>query len=185
MSEASHHDATLAKFTSPMLWVTLIAALSVGGSYVYACAAPFAAVGALAARKMDVATGLTLVVLAWLANQIVGYGLLDYPQTANSFAWGGAIGLAAVAALFTARLIGTLGWNSVVATIASFVVAFLAYEATLYVASLWLGGTDAFSFDIVSRILVINAVAFAGILALYGIGGLVKSVREKQVAARA
>ena len=185
MLRLARHDETAMKSATPMLWVALIAAVSVGGSYVYACAAPFAAIGALAARKMDLATGLTLVVLAWIANQIVGYGLLGYPQTANSFAWGGAIGLGAVAALFAARMIGNLGWGTVVATIASFAVAFIAYEVTLYLASFGLGGSDVFSFDIVARILGINAVAFAGILALYAIAGLLKSNRGKHVAVRA
>lgn len=183
MTEFVRHDETAMKFVTPMLWVALIAALSVGGSYVYACAAPFAAVGALAARKMDRATGLTLVLLAWVANQIVGFGLLDYPQTANSFAWGGAIGLGAVAALFAARMVGNLGWGNVAATAASFAAAFIAYEATLYLASFGLGGSDAFSFDIVTRILIINAVAFAAILALYAVAGLLKGNREKPVAA--
>jgi hypothetical protein len=185
MLRLARHDETAMKSATPMLWVALIAALSVGGSYVYACAAPFAAIGALAARKMDLATGLTLVALTWIANQIVGYGLLGYPQTANSFAWGGAIGLGAVAALFAARMIENLGWGTVAATVASFAVAFIAYEATLYLASFGLGGSDTFSFDIVARIFGINAVAFAGILALYAIVGLLKSNREKHVAARA
>lgn len=118
-------------------------------------------------------------------NQIVGYGLLDYPQTANSFAWGGAIGLGAVAALFAARVVGNFGWSNIVATVASFASAFIAYEGTLYLASFGLGGSDAFSFDIVSRILVINALAFAAILALYAVAGLLKTGREKAVAVRA
>ncbi|ADJ22567.1 conserved hypothetical protein [Hyphomicrobium denitrificans ATCC 51888] len=185
MMKSVRDDEMAMKFVTPMLWVALIAALSVGGSYVYACAAPFAAVGALAARKMDRATGLTLVLLAWSANQIVGYGLLDYPQTANSFAWGGAIGLGAVAALFAARVVGNFGWSNVVATVASFASAFIAYEGTLYLASFGLGGSDAFSFDIVSRILVINAVAFTAILALYAVVGLLKTGREKAIAVRA
>ena len=185
MLRLARHDETAMKSATPMPWVALIAVLSVGGSYVYACAAPFAAIGALAARKMDLATALTLILLAWIANQIVGYGLLGYPQTANSFAWGGAIGLGSVAALFASRMIGNLGWGTVAATIASFAVAFIAYEATLYLASFGLGGSDAFSFEIVARILGINAVAFAGILGLYAIAGLLKMSHEKQVAARA
>jgi len=185
MLKLERDDDAAAKYVAPMLWVALIAALSVGGSYVYACAAPFAAVSALAARKMDRATGLTLVLLAWLANQIVGYGLLDYPLTANSFAWGGAIGLGAVAALFAARMVGKFCWGNIAATAASFAGAFVAYESTLYLASFGLGGSDAFSFDIVARVLLINAVAFAAILALYAVVGLLKTSREKSVAARA
>ena len=170
---------------TPMLWVVLIAALSVGGSYIYTCATPFAAIGALAARKMDRGTGLTLVALVWIANQLVGYGLLDYPQTANSIAWGGAIGLAAGAGFFAARTIGNLGWTNAASAAASFVVAFIVYEAALYAAGFVLGGADAFSFEIVARVFFINAVAFVAALALYRIAEALRSGHRKETTARA
>lgn len=150
------------------LWIALIAGLSVGGSYIYACAAPFAAVAALAAAKMDRGTGLALVVVAWLANQIVGYGLLDYPQTANSFAWGGAIGVAAVVGFLAARSLTEVRATGAFALGIALLAAFVFYEAILYVAGFILGASDtAFSLEVVGRIFVINVVSFVGLLAVH------------------
>ncbi len=151
-----------------MLWIALIAALSVGGSLAFACAAPLAAISALAATRMDSRTGLALTVTAWLSNQIVGYGILDYPVTANSFAWGGAIGIAAVLAFLSARGIDTKRPPQIFGLALAFLIAFAAYELALYAAGFVLGGSDAaFSFAIVARIFAINAVAFAGLLLVH------------------
>lgn len=175
----ARHTETIQSAAVPMLWVALIAALSVGGSYVYACATPFAAIGALAASKMDRRTGLTLVLLAWVANQLVGYGLLDYPQTANSFAWGGAIGLAAVAGFFAARAVAHVELKRVLSLAASLAIAFIVYEGVLYAASFGLGASEAaFSLEIVWQIFVINAVAFGAVLALYWGVGIVRAGAE-------
>lgn len=158
----------MSKAGAASLWIALIAALSVGGSYVFACAAPLAAIGALAAARMDRASGLALVIVAWLANQAVGYGLLNYPQTASSFAWGGAIGLAAVAGFYAARLIPAAGLPRLLALGLAFIAAFAAYELMLYAAGFVLGASDgAFSAEVVGQILAINAVSFAGLLVLH------------------
>jgi len=156
------------------LWVTLIAALTVGGSLLLACVAPFAAIAALAAAKMDRWSGLALVVVAWVANQAVGFGLLDYPHTASTVAWGVAIGLATVAGFLSARVVVMAGKSPAVTlpvTLpAALLTAFAVYEAALYATGLWLGASDtAFSFDVVRDILAINAVSFAGLLALHRI----------------
>ncbi|MCC7250622.1 hypothetical protein [Hyphomicrobium sp.] len=150
------------------LWIALIAGLSVGGSYVYACAAPLAAIAALAALKMDRGTGFVLVITAWLANQLVGYLILDYPQTLNSFAWGGAIGLAAVAGFLAARSFTEGRANGLFILVAALFVSFVFYETALYAAGFVLGSSEeAFSTAVVGRILAINAVSFAGLLVLH------------------
>jgi hypothetical protein len=41
----------------------------------------------LAAFNMPRRDLFALIGLAWLANQIIGYGFLAYPQTWDSFAW--------------------------------------------------------------------------------------------------
>ncbi len=85
------------------IWIALIAGLTVIGSYGYACAAPLAAVAALAALKMERTDGLILVGLAWAINQAVGFLLLSYPHTMESYLWGAAIGVAAFVGYFAAR----------------------------------------------------------------------------------
>lgn len=168
------------------LWIALIAGLSVGGSYAYACAAPLAAVAALAATKMDRGTGLALVIVAWLANQAVGYGLLNYPQTANSFAWGGAIGLAAVAGFLAARTLTGARAPGLFVLGAALLVAFVFYETALYAAGFALGSSEAaFSLEIVGRILAINAVSFIGLLVLHRAAIAVQWLRPSEAVAHA
>jgi hypothetical protein len=149
------------------LWVALIAGLSVAGSFAFACAAPLAAVAALAAITMGRADGVALVVAAWLANQIVGFGFLDYPLSANTFAWGGTIGAAALAVFLAARLTQAVRLPALVSVALALPLSFVAYEAVLYAAGLVLGGSDsAFTTEVIQRIFVINAVAFVGLLVL-------------------
>lgn len=178
-------DQRIAPVAATTLWIALIAALCVGGSYAYACAAPFAAIGALAAAKMDRGAGLALIVLSWIVNQAVGFAILDYPHTANTFAWGLAIGVGAVVGYAAARTITEAGKPQALTLPLAFVVAFVAYEATLYAASFPLGGSDyAFSLDIVWYILKINAVAFAGLLLLHrGVLSVIAWLRPASVAA--
>lgn len=150
------------------IWTGLIAGLSIIGSLVFACATPFAAIGALAATKMDREQGLLLVIAAWLSNQIVGYGILGYPQTAESFAWGAAIGIAAILALMGARTATAFAGTRSLGLASAILAAFAAYELALYLTGTMLfASEDAFSFATVARIFEINLVSFVGLLALH------------------
>src|SRR5262249_47157523 len=73
-------------------WIALIAALTVGGSLAFACAAPLAAIAALASLTMRQVEGIALVVMAWLANQLVGFAIPGYPLDLSTFGWGRALG---------------------------------------------------------------------------------------------
>lgn len=166
--QKTRDDAFRTPYTATALWVALVAALSIGGSFALACAVPFAAIAALAAITMDRGNGLTLVIVAWLSNQAIGYGFLDYPQDANSFAWGGALGLSAVAGFVAARAVSSVKASQFLSIAVAFTAAFVAYEASIYAAGLVLGGTEgAFSVEAVTYILMINAAAFAGLVVLH------------------
>jgi hypothetical protein len=162
ISNARERAAALA------LWVALVAGLSVTGSLAFACAAPLAAIAALAATKMRAGEGVALVVAAWLANQIVGYVVLGYPQTWDSFAWGAAIGTTAVIGFGAARAVVRPAMPELVALAVALGAAFIAYEATLFAATAVLpSGDEAFSLSVVARIFAINAIAFAGLVLLH------------------
>jgi hypothetical protein len=157
-------------FLKRSLWMVLLTMSSVGFSFALACATPFAALATLAALNMPRRDLLTLVGLAWLANQLIGYGVLDYPQTWDSFAWGGAIGIAAAPAAATAvavaACVARLGSARVI--VAAFLAAFAGYELTLYAASFVLPtGAEAFSPPVVRHIFYVNAIALVGLLALH------------------
>lgn len=160
------------------LWIALIAALSIGGSLVFACAAPLAAVAALAGTKMKSGEGVALVAVAWITNQIAGYGILGYPMTADSFAWGAVIGVASIVAFYGARVVSVAAGASALALASAFFAAFAVYEAALYGAGLVLGSSDeAFSVAVVERIFLINLVSFAGLLLLHRAAVAVSLIR--------
>ena len=171
---------------SAVLWIAGIAALCVGGSYVYACAAPFAAIAALAALKMDRKSGLALVVVAWLANQAIGFAVLDYPHTASTYAWGLAIGVAAVIGFVAARAITAAEKAPVLTVVAAFAASFVFYQIGLYAVSFILGGSEyAFSLEIVGYVLRGNVVAFVGLLILHRAAVALGALRRDEIRAAA
>lgn len=155
------------------LWLALLVAASVAFSLGFSCAVPFAAFGAVAALTLERRDALMLIGAIWLANQLVGFGFLDYPWTADTFVWG--IVLGAVAILCTTAGIvaaGRLeGRDTILAALAAFAGAFVVYEGSLFVVSATLlGGLEDFAPAIVVRILEINAAAFVGLLILNRLG---------------
>jgi hypothetical protein len=110
---------------------------------------------------------LILVGAAWFANQAVGYCVLSYPRTWDSFGWGAAIGIAAVTATIAAASVASLLRVRAAAAIFGFAAAFVTYEGALLAATLVLpSSAAAFSAPVVARILGINVCAFLGLLAL-------------------
>jgi hypothetical protein len=177
--------AALSPFAANAIWVASIVGLSVAGGLVFACVAPLIAIAALAGSKMDRGSGFALVIAAWLANQIVGYGFLDYPQTFYSFAWGIAIGFATVLAYLVVRA-GTANINPPsLGLVLGFLVAFTTYELALYATGLALSAADgAFAADIVGRIFEINLIAFVGLLALHRLAVSVALLTPASTSAR-
>jgi hypothetical protein len=154
------------------LWAAILASATIGGSYVFACAMPFAALAALAAIYLPRRDGAILILAAWAANQLIGYCVLDYPQTFDSFAWGAMMGISALLAL-------TAGW-AVERTIAQreaalaavFAASFVAYEFVLTAATLVLPAGGGFETSVYAYVAVVNVLAFVGLLALQGAGRL-------------
>src|SRR5579871_4688191 len=148
--------------TKRVAWIALLAAASAGGSLIFACATPFVALATLAAINLRRSDAFALAIIVWLVNQAIGYGVLGYPRTFDSFAWGAAIGVAAVLATWAALSVGArpLRTGPVFAALIAFGAAFAAYELTLYATSFVLPSSDeAFSWRIVGYILEVNVIA--------------------------
>jgi hypothetical protein len=147
-------------------WVVLIGSASILLSRAFAYATPFAALATLAAFTLSSRAAIGLVLFTWAANQAVGFGLLRYPTNASTVAWGAAVGFAALAGLVTAM--AGARWTRVppiAAMVASLVLAYAAYEAVLWVATLVLpSGSGAFVPYVVAWILAINAIALVLLL---------------------
>jgi hypothetical protein len=105
----------------------------------------------------------------WLANQFVGFIVLRYPWTITSFAWGVAIGAAAILATLAARRT-TRALDKAVWTgryLAAFAAAFAVFEGVLFMVSLVvLGGTEDFTPPIVGWIFAVNASTLIGLFVL-------------------
>jgi len=159
------------------LWLTFMVAVSLTFTLGFACAAPLAALAAIAALTLDRKNAILFTGVVWLANQSCGYSLLHYPVTANSLAWGAALGFAAIAATLVARFAaGRLaGHSRVLAIGGAFLAAFVTYEGLQYIAAVAaLGGTEDYTLPVVAREVELNAIAMAGLIAINYAGTLVR-----------
>jgi hypothetical protein len=153
-------------------WLVLLVAASAVFSFVFACATPFAAFGAAAALTLSRRDAVRLTVAVWLANQVLGYTVLKYPWTANSFAWGAGLGAAAVLTTVAAQGVARrlAGRSDGLLALTTLLAAFMVYEGMLFAVAMVLGGTESFTLLIVGRIFAVNVVAFIGLYALHRVG---------------
>tara|TARA_R110000824_G_scaffold13280_7_gene57919 strand:+ start:1950 stop:2495 length:546 start_codon:yes stop_codon:yes gene_type:complete len=150
------------------IWAGVLATSSVLGSLALACIFPFAAIATLLAATLPFRKAAAWMGAAWFTNQLIGYLILGYPQTANSFGHGLAIGITAFATLGVAKMVFTLRRDqSLVSSVMAFAAAFVAFEALLYVAALYLGGVQNFMPSIVWMIAQNDILWFAGLGLLY------------------
>jgi hypothetical protein len=160
------HDAASLTGWRHHLWLALLVCASVGFTLSFACATPFAAFSTAAALTLNRRDAMLLTGAVWLANQFVGFIVLRYPWAGSSFAWGLAIGAAAIlatlAARWTARALNKAIWTG--RSLAAFAAAFGVFEGVLYmVALVVLGGTKDFAPPIIGWIFAVNASALIGL----------------------
>lgn len=168
----AHMTSDRAAWQRPV-WLGLLIVASAALTTWFACVTPFVAFGVIAAMTLTRRDALLVTVAAWVANQAAGYGVLHYPWTTNSIAWGLAIGAAAVLGTLVAEwiVVRLQGIRSLLQVLTGFVSAFVVYELGLYaVAVSVLGGTMGFAASIVGQVLIVNTVTLLG---LYGLNQLV------------
>lgn len=151
-----------------LLWIVLLSAASVLGSWALACATPFAALAALAATRMSRRDGIALMAVAWFASQAVGFGIHHYSHSPKTLMWGGAIGTAAIVSLLAARLAGTKARGSVAQLALAYLGAVVGYKGMLVLWSLALGGLSiALSPVYFAQSFVRDGAILLGLLLLY------------------
>lgn len=154
-------------------WSSLLIIATIAGSFVFACATPFPALGALAAIFLPRRDAFALIAVTWAANQIIGFGFLHYPHDASTMAWGGVMGAGAMAATAAAMLTvtGMRAMSWAIAAIATLMVAFVSYELVLFAADFVLPSTPSdYGVPVLLYVLEVNGFAFAGLLVLQGLG---------------
>jgi hypothetical protein len=152
---------------APIFCFALLTISCALASFALACATPFAAFAVVAAALLPLRQALLVVTGAWLVNQTIGFGALHYPIDASTIAWGGVIGVAALAATAaSAVILRALPMNRAPLMLAlALLGAYAAYELVLLAATLFLGGAGAFTAAIVTRIGLTN---IAWLIALVG-----------------
>jgi hypothetical protein len=157
-------DTQLAK---RFVWGAILTVVTVASSLAVACGTPFAALAALAALFLPRRDALVLIAVNWLANQAIGFGLLHYPLNWDCYRGGIDLGIAAglstIAAMFAHRALGRMA--TALRAIGSFAVAFVTYEAALFVIGPVSSSAD-FAAPVVLYIFYVNAIAFVGLLLL-------------------
>lgn len=152
--------------TAALIWTTILGATSIFGSYFFACVFPFAAIATLAALTLDVRRGAVLVGASWMANQIVGFTLMNYPHEFSTAALGVSLGLGAFAAYGVARLVlGRVAQP--LCPVVALAAGFVAYQIVIYAGALGFGGADNFSGAIIRGVALNDAIWFAVLFALY------------------
>lgn len=146
-------------------WAAAFAIATVGGSLVAACLMPFVALAAMAASTLPRREGIATMIIAWAANQALGFTILDYPLDASTLGWGIAIGVAALAAWAAIRAI-TERANGLLPLLGASALGFVAYELVLYAYGLAGGGTGAFTQAIVVLLAKNEVIWLAGLLAV-------------------
>jgi hypothetical protein len=136
-----------------MAWIGLLAVASFIFNFFFACGSPFAALATIAAITLPAYDALVLMLFAWLANQLVGFGLLGYPQETTAFIWGGVMGVAAITSALAARF--AVKKSLPIALI--FLAALAVHQLSMLLAALTpLGGLDGFTFDVIGRVASVN-----------------------------
>ena len=157
-------DTQLAK---RFVWGGILTVLTVASTLSVACGTPFAALATLAALFLPRRDAFVLIAVNWLANQAIGFGLLHYPLNWDCYRGGINLGIAALLSTLAAMLAQGALRNVATAlrAVGSFAVAFIAYEASLFLMSP-AGSSADFAASVVLYIFYVNAVAFVGLLLL-------------------
>lgn len=158
-------DERLIKYLSGGL--LLGAAILLSGRY--ACAAPFAALAALAALSTDIRSGVVIAAGVWFANQAVGFAFLDYPLDSSCALSGAVLGLSTLVSFFAARFAfaGFQRAHVFVQAAKALLFAFAAFQASLYAGMLaTASGEAALSWLVIAQMASLNAAWFAVLFCL-------------------
>lgn len=124
------------------LWIMLFTAASTVTTLLLACATPFPSLAALAAVYMRRRDGIALMLAAWLASQLVGFFILQYPHDARTLGWIPGLATAAVGSVLGAyAALRWVGDKSVPVRLAvAYLAGFVAFKLVVLCWAFFLGG---------------------------------------------
>ncbi len=152
--------------TARRVWLAALLLVATFCSFM-PCLTPFSALAVALAATARLRSALAVMLGMWMINQAVGYGFLSYPRTWDSYAWGVVTLLAAAAAVVAAHGLLRRGRpaSQGARVVLAYVLAHAVYELVLLAATPVLGGIEAFSPAIMTRIFLGNALWLACLIA--------------------
>jgi hypothetical protein len=147
-------------------WPLLLIAAALVSGVTFACVTPFSAFAVLLAATLPARRALPLMGAVWLVNQALGFCALGYPFDTVTLLWGGAIGIAALAATVAAMAVMAAVSDRWLRLASGFAVALIVYEGLLFLVSLVLGGSENFNPGIVATVALSDAAWLLGVAIL-------------------
>lgn len=142
------------------LWPSLLTTIGCLGNVTYTCTLPFVTIGILTGTTLSRPKAIISTLIIWLANQIFGYTLHNYPRTPDSFGWGITLGICTLAVTLAAsyRPLFKPGklWLNYLWIPVMLIVGFLGFQVLIFLAGLGLGGTHGLTLPILVEIWLDN-----------------------------
>ncbi len=133
-------------------WPATLALVTILGTLASACMTPYIALAVVAAATMSRRHAVCTIGGVWLTAQMLGFTMLHYPTSAYAFAWGAALGIAALAAMSAASRIVGRDRPSLSRLLAAFALSFVVYEGLLLGFAYVAGGLETFAPSVVLQI---------------------------------
>jgi hypothetical protein len=155
-------------FMANFIWLLILTVAVVGVTVALSCVTPFAALAVALAGTVGLRASMRVMITVWLANQVIGFGLFNFPRTPDTFLIGIAIGGAAIVGTISAwAVLNRMRSRPVFLRLGVAVLAsFATYELTLLAAVVFLGDLETFRPAILAELGFVNLVSLAGMIAL-------------------
>ena len=165
----THNDSPQTPSTAAnFVWLLILALAGLGGSLVISCVMPFVALAVALAGTVRLAVALRAMTAIWFINQLIGFVFLHFPCTENTILWGCAIGCAALLSTVVASSVikHANGAPPLARLGLALLLGYVAFEASLSVAALFLGGVETFSPAVITQIGLVNLAWLVGLIVL-------------------
>ena len=168
---------------APLFCLVLLTIACALASFAFACATPFAAFAVVATAMLPLQAALVVMLATWMVNQAIGFGALHYPFDINTALWGFAIGVAALIATATSKLIlrSLARIGSPVALTLALIGSYASYEVALFAFTPALGGAGAFKLAIIARLGLLNLPWLIGLVAGCEVFGLLNPISRRRM----
>ena len=158
--------SALPSWPTRIVWPAVFIGTAVLFSTVLGCAVPLVAFAAICALRQSRRAALLSVGLVWLAIEAIGFTALHFPAVPSAFGWGAAVGGALLAATGAANAVAERT-SGAIRIVTVFAVTLCLYQGLLIAVTLAVGASlQAYTPDILLQVLFLNAVTFAGLLAV-------------------